>query len=123
MPHPDLQTQLALERTYLAYERTLMAWVRTGLALSSFGFTIYKFFQYLKLGPDGGGRPSHTWDFALAMIAMGAIATVFGLIDFRRGLAGLRREEGNFRGALTVVFAVLVLCLSMMFLFAVAMRQ
>jgi Domain of unknown function (DUF202) len=39
-------TQLAVERTHLAYERTLMAWVRTATSLISFGFTIYKFFQW-----------------------------------------------------------------------------
>jgi putative membrane protein len=44
---PDA-TQLAVERTTLAHERTLMAWVRTSVSLISFGFTIYKFFQYLR---------------------------------------------------------------------------
>jgi putative membrane protein len=44
---PD-QTRLAVERTRLAYERTLMAWIRTSISLIGFGFTIYKFFQYLR---------------------------------------------------------------------------
>ena len=42
----DSGTRLAVERTRLAYERTLMAWVRTGTSLISFGFTIYKFFEF-----------------------------------------------------------------------------
>ncbi|HKY64576.1 MAG TPA: DUF202 domain-containing protein, partial [bacterium] len=123
MANPDLQTQLALERTYLAHERTLMAWVRTGLALSSFGFTIYKFFQFLRLSPAGEGHRTHTWEFALAMIGLGLVATVFGLVDYRRGLIQLRREKAQFSGALTVVFAMLVLGLGLLFLVAVAMRQ
>jgi len=41
-------TQLALLRTRLAYERTLMAWIRVAISLISFGFTIYKFFQYVR---------------------------------------------------------------------------
>jgi putative membrane protein len=41
-------TALALDRTLLAYDRTLMAWVRTATSLISLGFTIYKFFQYLR---------------------------------------------------------------------------
>jgi putative membrane protein len=45
---PPDQVQLALERTYLAYERTLMAWVRTATGLITFGFTLYKFFFYLR---------------------------------------------------------------------------
>ena len=70
-----LSNRLALERTRLAYERTLMAWVRTATSLISFGFTIYKFFQYLREGRAGtfdgafGPRP-----FALMMIAIGLVA-------------------------------------------------
>jgi putative membrane protein len=37
---------LAVDRTWLAHERTLMAWVRTATSMISFGFTIYKFFQF-----------------------------------------------------------------------------
>ena len=44
----DSSTALALERTRLAHERTLMAWVRTATSLISFGFTIYKAFEYLR---------------------------------------------------------------------------
>ncbi len=45
--HIPGSTELALDRTYLAHDRTLMAWVRTATSLISFGFTIYKFFQYM----------------------------------------------------------------------------
>jgi hypothetical protein len=44
----DSSTALALERTRLAHERRLMAWVRTATSLISFGFTIYKAFEYLR---------------------------------------------------------------------------
>ena len=42
----ETATRLAIERTRLAYERTLMAWIRTATALISFGFTVYKFFEF-----------------------------------------------------------------------------
>ena len=45
-PAPDRATRLAIERTRVAYERTMMAWVRTGTSLITFGFTVYKFFQF-----------------------------------------------------------------------------
>lgn len=38
---------LAYDRTRFAADRTLMAWIRTSLSMISFGFTIFKFFQYL----------------------------------------------------------------------------
>jgi len=55
-PEEELSTstKLAIERTRLAHERTLMAWVRTATSLISFGFTVYKFFQYLR---ESQGRP------------------------------------------------------------------
>jgi uncharacterized membrane protein YidH (DUF202 family) len=59
--HNPSSTELAVERTWLAHERTLMAWVRTATFMISFGFTIYKFFQFeqgslSEGGADGLGR-------------------------------------------------------------------
>lgn len=39
---------LGYERTRMAADRTLMAWIRTSVSMISFGFTIVKFFQYLR---------------------------------------------------------------------------
>ncbi len=44
---PLTSEDMARLRTSMASDRTLMAWVRTALSMISFGFTIYKFFQYL----------------------------------------------------------------------------
>ena len=49
LPHQaNDATRLALSRTILAHDRTLMAWVRTSTSMISFGFTIYKFFQFVQ---------------------------------------------------------------------------
>ncbi|MDH5246777.1 MAG: DUF202 domain-containing protein, partial [Betaproteobacteria bacterium] len=42
----DRNTALAVERTRVAYERTMMAWIRTATALITFGFSVYKFFEF-----------------------------------------------------------------------------
>ena len=42
----DVSTRLAYDRTRLAYENTMMAWVRTATSLITFGFSVYKFFQF-----------------------------------------------------------------------------
>jgi putative membrane protein len=42
----NISTRLAFDRTRLAHDRTMMAWVRTATSLITFGFAIYKFFQF-----------------------------------------------------------------------------
>jgi putative membrane protein len=90
----DHGTQLALERTRLAHERTMMAWVRTSVSLISFGFTIYKFFEFdIKrtahverlIGPRG---------FALIMISIGLFALAVSGLQYRRDLQSLTEKFG-----------------------------
>src|SRR5262245_38352092 len=86
---PD-STMLAVERTRLAHERTLMAWVRTATSLISFGFTIYKFFQYLHGSEETPAQTLGTRHFALLMILVGLVALVVATIDHHRSIAALR---------------------------------
>jgi putative membrane protein len=91
----DPRTALAIERTRLAHERTLMAWVRTATSLISFGFTIYKAFDYLQereptvaqgvLGPR---------NFALVMILLGITALVLATTQHQRDLRVLEARYG-----------------------------
>jgi len=105
----DARTKLALDRTRLAHERTLMAWVRTAMSLISFGFTIYKFFEYLseadhvhltgKLGPR---------QFAVGMIALGLISLQFATFQHRHDLAILQAEYGSSPPSLAAKLAAVV---------------
>ncbi len=47
-PDKEKVMDLGYERTRLAADRTLMAWIRTSVSMISFGFTIFKFFMYLR---------------------------------------------------------------------------
>ena len=92
---PDLSTKLAIERTRLAHERTLMAWVRTATSLISFGFTIYKFFEYLResqSAPTSGALGPR--EFAVLMIGIGITAMILATIGHRRSMRALRAEYG-----------------------------
>ena len=95
-PAADAGTLLAVDRTRLAYERTMMAWVRTGTSLISFGFTIYKFFQYqVERGQAvATGRLIGPREFAMIMIGIALVALLSSAVDHHRSLAKLRRTYG-----------------------------
>jgi putative membrane protein len=80
----------------MAADRTLLAWVRTSTSLISFGFTIYKFFQYLrqtqKVEPIGLVGPR---GFSLLMISIGVVVLIVATIQHRRDMKELRMEYGH----------------------------
>jgi putative membrane protein len=119
----SVSTKLALDRTRLAYERTLMAWVRTATSLISFGFTIYKFFQYLRdgktaaeeglIGPRG---------FALLMIGIGLTALTLATIEHRQYRQQLQAEFGPQPYSLAAFVAALIAVLGVLGLLSVLLR-
>jgi len=124
-PLPDA-TKLAIDRTRLAHERTLMAWVRTSTSLISFGFTIYKFFQYLRdeqparvaaqrFGPRA---------YALLMMGIGVFALVLATFEHRRSLQSLRHQYGGYPipSSLATLLAALISGLGILGLVAVLSR-
>ena len=72
------RTDLALQRTLIAAERTLMAWIRTALSMIGFGFSIYKFFQYLPEEVAAGNirRPQAPRNLGMSLIALGTLALI-----------------------------------------------
>jgi len=121
----DAGTKLAVERTRLAHERTLMAWVRTGTSLISFGFTVYKFFQYVREAQPGGSTgPIGPRGFALTMILVGLGALLMGTIEHRMSMQVLRREYGKalIPRSIAAVTACFVAGLGVLGIIAVALR-
>src|SRR5215510_6086805 len=116
-------TKLAVDRTRLAYERTLMAWVRTATSLISFGFTIYKFFQYLHEGkPVPEGQIFGPRGFALLMICIGLTALAFATVDHRRNMKQLRAEYGPVPVSLAAFVAGLIALLGVLGLVSVLLH-
>jgi putative membrane protein len=110
VPHPDTGTRLAIERTWLAHERTLMAWVRTATALISFGFTIYKFFEFERAREGAvNGRLLTPRQFGMIMIGTGLIALVLATIQHRQSVAQMRAAGlGVTQRSVAFVVAVIV---------------
>jgi uncharacterized membrane protein YidH (DUF202 family) len=74
----DTSTRLAYDRTRLAYENTMMAWVRTATSLITFGFSVYKFFQFDTKGAAHVERLVGPRGFALMMITCGLVSLAAG---------------------------------------------
>jgi putative membrane protein len=115
-------TTLAIDRTRLAYERTLMAWVRTATSLISFGFTIYKFFQFLRDGkPPSQEGTLGLHAFAVLMIVVGITALLLASIDHLRHRRALQNEHGPMPYSLAAVVAILIGVLGVLGLLSVVM--
>jgi putative membrane protein len=123
----DRNTAMALSRTILAYERTLMAWIRTSASLISFGFTIYKFFEYVLEAENINPATRHLGHFGprrfgMAMIFIGFSALILAVHEYRRGMNALEEEYGPFRRSMTGVVASLVAVFGMGLLLVVWFR-
>jgi putative membrane protein len=109
------RTKKALMRTRLAYERTLMAWVRTAVSLITFGFTIYKFFDFLQasLPPERRAGIIGPRGFALVMMSLGVAALGLATFEHRANLKELDAEYGEYgpipRSLSVIVAAVVAL--------------
>ena len=121
---PD-STALAVERTRLAHERTLMAWVRTSVSLISFGFTIYKFFQYVRENAEGNPAASalNPRRFGMAMITVGLFMLVVAAVQHRRDLKVLDARYGKGPRSLATIVAMLVFALGILAFLGVLLRQ
>jgi putative membrane protein len=120
-PDRGIATTLALERTRVAYERTMMAWIRTGTSLITFGFSVYKFFQFelkqgevepMIVGPRG---------FGLALITIGLLALVVGTFEYSRDLKQLRASYAEMPRSMSSIVALVVGMLGLCALLAVIM--
>ena len=115
---------LRLERTWLAHERTLMAWVRTATSLISFGFTIYKFFDYMQDDrPTGVRGVISPRGYAAMMIGAGLVALVLASVQHARYMKQLRKAGGSAQYSLATVMGILVSLMGIATLIAVIFHQ
>jgi putative membrane protein len=84
-----------------------MAWIRTSTSLISFGFTIYKFFEYVveaaKLPLDRRGLGPR--GFALSMIGLGVVTLVVATFQQRKDMNILEKEYGIQRASFAIKLA------------------
>lgn len=88
----SIADKLAFERTRLAYERTMMSWIRTSTALLTFGFGMYKLFEFAPF-VLGDKPPRHTISpryFALVLAFLGLFSLLLAALEHRRSLQSMR---------------------------------
>jgi putative membrane protein len=83
-------------RVFFAAERTLLAWNRTSLTLMAFGFVIERFglFVRMLLPQQTGTLHEHLafW-IGLAFIALGSLASIAAVVQYRKVLTTLKPIE------------------------------
>ncbi len=117
----DTSTRLAVERTRLANERTLMAWIRTSTSLIAFGFTIFKFFQYLATQEHRNTVVS-PWIVGMAMILVGLTGLALAWVQHRQQMKALKAEVGTMPYSIAGLMAALIAVLGVMALVVVVLR-
>ena len=97
-----------------------MAWIRTSASLISFGFTIYKFFDYLRgKGELHAERRFGPREFALTLIGIGLAALLVGTVENRRAMKTLRKHYAHIPYSNATVIAGLLALLGMVTFIAV----
>lgn len=118
----DTSTRLAFDRTRLAYDRTMMAWIRTATSLITFGFSVFKFFEFQEeparaeplLGPRG---------FAIIMICAGLTSLLAATIQHRIERNQLRSMDRDVPRSMAAALAGVIAALGIAALISVLLGR
>jgi uncharacterized membrane protein YidH (DUF202 family) len=119
------RTNLAIQRTVMASERSLMAWIRTSLSMIGFGFSIYKFFQYLpeELAAGNIRRPQAPRNLGLTLIALGTLALAAAAWQHRRFLNEIGASQGRHFWSISFVVSILLILIGVLTFYGVLLRH
>jgi putative membrane protein len=110
-PPEDKPPDLGYQRTRLAADRTLMAWIRTSVSMISFGFTIYKFFMYLRESNLLSGQlPLYgPRNLGLGLVGLGTFLLGMAIVEYLLYQRWLSREmKQKFPLSTTLLAALLI---------------
>ena len=110
-PQDSKQPDLGYERTRLAADRTLMAWIRTAVSMISFGFTIYKFFMYLRESNVLSGQlPMYgPRNLGLGLVGLGTFLLGMAIVEYLLYQRWLSKEMKQKFPLSTTLLAAVVL--------------
>jgi putative membrane protein len=99
-----------------------MAWIRTCTSLIAFGFTIFKFFQYLATTEKRHQPIVSPWVFGVVMILIGLTGLILAWIQHRREMKALQTELGPMPYSISAIMAGLIVGLGVIALVIVILR-
>ena len=119
------RTDFAVDRTVLAAERTLMAWIRTSLSMIGFGFTIFKFFQYLpeEIATGNIRRPQAPRNLGLTLIALGTVTLIAAAWQHWNFLGKAKASQTQPTLSLSFVVAIAVILIGAIAFYGVLLRH
>jgi putative membrane protein len=119
------RTDLALKRTVIAAERTLMAWIRTALSMIGFGFSIYKFFQYLpeEIATGNVRNPQAPRNLGMSLIAIGTLALAAATWQHRNFLNEIGAAQKRHVWSISFVVAILIILIGFVAFYGVLLRH
>jgi len=119
------RTDLAIQRTLIAAERTLMAWIRTAIAMIGFGFTIYKFFQYMpeELAKGNIEHPQAPRNLGLTLIALGTLALAAAAWQHVNFLKDIGVSQFQHVWSISFVVAIAVVFVGVLTFYGVLLRH
>jgi putative membrane protein len=99
-----------------------MAWIRTSTSLIAFGFTIFKFFEYLATDERRREPILSPWAVGMMMILVGLTGLSLAWIQHRREMKALRAEVGPMPYSIAGIMAGFIAALGAIALILVAFR-
>jgi putative membrane protein len=119
------RTDLAVHRTIIAAERTLMAWIRTAISMIGFGFSIYKFFQYMPEEVAAGNirNPQAPRNLGLTLIGLGTLALAAAAWQHRSFLNNMGTNQKRHIWSIAFVVAIFVILIGCITFYGVLLRE
>ena len=102
-----------------------MAWIRTALSMIGFGFSIYKFFQYLPEEVATGNivRPQAPRNLGMSLIALGTLALAAATWQHLAFLKDIGVPRTRYLWSISFVVAIAVILIGFVTFYGVLLRH
>ncbi|MEM1367333.1 MAG: DUF202 domain-containing protein [Cyanobacteria bacterium P01_H01_bin.15] len=95
---PNLQVELAKERTKISQDRTILSWIRLGLTLIGIGFGLDQVINTLAARfSDNANTTQFNLVVALSFVALGVYAILVAAYDYYRELQRLAKPDYTYK--------------------------